>query len=414
MKILLTLFEIQDYGGIVGDIEFLMSGFKEHGHTCELILLRDSKVPQSIRKAEGPKGSYTSQSGGQCNTLAGWYGVRTFGYGGDEGLSAYRRYADTFDLIIHEIPGPKPDVHERWKRIYDVNPTQIIAAHDAHFREFYPHIALLKNHIKAITCTNHAGYVALEWCPIPRAFIGAAHEILEWGSLPTWDQRGPTAVSAHVWKAWKQMHRVVEAAPYLKEASIVLGGDGIEGRYMRSRDKVKPKYIGLWDSFIASGNTYRGLMTYEELFSQYQNSRIMVDMSYSKKFYGLGNHFNRSYIESVNNGVIPICTRENMRENNPQVPLFEDGKTHVPVDADISPQALAEVIDWAANLPKSMTEHMIERGRKILTDHFDYRKTSLQYLELAKGLPAGIYPKLETGVMPDGVVERFLAEAVSP
>lgn len=139
----------------------------------------------------------------------------------------------------------------------------------------------------------------------------------------------------------------------------------------------------------------------------------MVDMSYSKKFHALGNHFNRSIIEAFNNGVLPICTRENMRENSPQVPLFFDGKTHIPVDADIEGRELAEVIDWAANLPRSQTLHMIERGRNILSDHFDYRKTSLQYLDLAAGKPAGIYPKLETGVMPDGVVERYLAEAIS-
>jgi len=191
---------------------------------------------------------------------------------------------------------------------------------------------------------------------------------------------------------------------------MVMGGDGIEGRYMRSVDKVKPKYRGLWKSYLDSGNTYRGMMTHDELYIQYQVSRVMVDMSFSRKFAALGNHFNRSIIESYDNGVLPICTRENMRENSPQVALFEDGKTHIPVDADISVVELAGVIDWAANLPRNQTLHMIERGRKILTDHFDYRVSCGEYLKLASGQPAGIYPKLETGVMPDGVIERFLRE----
>lgn len=413
MKILLTCFEICDYGGIVNHVEFLIKGFRELGHSCEFVILRDSAIPLYRKKLSETKGVYISQTGGQCHTTNGWYGVDVRGFGSDTGMRGWQDYANRFDLVIHEIPAPKPDPDGKWQGIYDISPIQIIAAHDCHFREFYPHIALIKDRIKAITCTQHAGYVALEWCPIPRAFIGAPHEILDWRNLPSWDQRGPTSVSAHVWKAWKQMHKIVEASQHLRESSIVLGGDGIEGRYMRSRDKVKPKYVGLWDAFLASGNTYRGMMTHAELYQQYQHSRVMVDMSYSRKFSSLGNHFNRSYIESVNNGVIPICTRENMRENNPQVSLFEDGKTHVPVDADISPENLAEVIDWAANLPKSMTEHMIERGRKILTDHFDYRVSAAWYLVLAQGKPAGIYPKLETGVMPDGVVERFLADAVS-
>lgn len=410
MKVLITALEICDYGGIVNHVEYLMKGFKEDGHEVEFCILRDSNIPLFVSKrTTESKGAYTSQMGGLCHTTNGWYGARKFGYRSEAGLLRYQELASRADLIIHEVPGPPPDSEGWWKRIYDVSAPQIIAAHDCHFREFYPHVALLKDKIKAITCTQHAGYVALEWCPIPRAFIGAPHEVLDWNSLPTWDQRGPTAVSAHVWKAWKQMHRVVEAAPLLQNSSIVLGGDGIEGRYMRSVDKVKPKYVGLWDKFLRSGNTYRGMMTHEELFNQYRHSRVMVDMSYSRKFSSLGNHFNRSYIESVNNGVIPICTRENMRENNPQVPLFEDGKTHVPVDADASPQTLAQIIDWATNLPRSMTEHMIARGRKILTDHFDYRRSCEEYIKLARGQPAGIYPKLEIGAMPDGIVEAFLA-----
>ena len=411
MKILLTLFEIQDYGGIVGDVEFLIKGLREHGHTVDLVMLRNSTVPESIRKAEGPKGSYASQGGGEVNTLAGWYGIRVFGYGGDDGLDRYRRYASGFDLIIHEIPGPKPDREGRWMRIYDVDTNQIIAAHDAHFRDMYPHIALLKDRITAITCTNHAGYVALEWCPIPRAFIGAAHEILDWSEIPSWNDKKPQAVCAHVWKAWKNMDRVVRAIPYTNNP-VYMGGEGIEARYMRSKDKCKPKYQGIWNAALsARPDFYKGLMTHRELFAPYRESRVMVDMSYSKKFYALGNHFNRSVIESYNNGVLPICTAENMRENNPQVPLFVPNETHIEVPKDIDAKNLAEVIDWAISLPESSVQPVIERGRKILLDHFDYRKTSLQYLELAAGNPAGIYPRLETGTMPEGfekTIERFI------
>jgi glycosyltransferase involved in cell wall biosynthesis len=409
MKILLTAFEICDYGGIVNHVEYLAKGFRELGHQVEFSILRDSGIPLYRKKLSETKGCYPSYTGGQCHTTNGWYGVDVRGYGSPGGMRGWQDFANRFDLVIHEIPAPKPDAEGKWQGIYDIAPTQVIAAHDCHFREFYPHLALVANRIKAITCTQHAGYVALEWCPIPRAFIGAPHELLDWNSIPPWGQRERVAVSAHVWKAWKQMHKVVECAPMLRESAIVLGGDGIEGRYMRSKDKVKPKYAGLWDKYLASGNTYRGMMTHAELYSQYQASRVMVDMSFNRKFASMGNHFNRSAIESYNNGVLPICTRENMHEHSPQVSLFEDGKTHIPVDADIEPSRLAEVIDWAANLPESQTLHMIERGRKILSDHFDYRVSCREYLKLAKGEPAGIYPKLETGVMPDGVVSNFLS-----
>lgn len=412
MKIILTLFEIQDYGGIVGDIEFLMKGLREHGHQVELVMLRDSAIPFSVRKATGPKGSYRSQAGGECNTLAGWYGIRVYGYGSDAALDFWKKAVYGADLIIHEIPGPKPDAAGRWKGIYDVDAPQLIAAHDAHFRDMYPHIALLKDRIKGISCTNHAGYKALEWCPIPRAFIGAAHEIQPDWVIPSWNDKKRQAVCAHVWKAWKNMDRVVRTIP-LCDTPIYMGGDGIEARYMRSKDKCKDKYKGIWAAALErNSDFYKGLMTYEQLFGLYADSRVMLDMSFSRKFHALGNHFNRSVIESYNCGVLPICTRENMYENGPQVPLFEGGKTHVEVDADITPRDLGDVVEWAVNLPDHAIAPVIERGRAILSRYFDYKTVCLEYLKLAEGKPAGIYPVLETGTPPewfDNHIGKFLA-----
>jgi hypothetical protein len=142
------------------------------------------------------------------------------------------------------------------------------------------------------------------------------------------------------------------------------------------------------------------MLTHEELFALYRESRVMVDMSYSEKFYALGNHFNRSVIEAYNNGVLPICTIENMRENNPQRVLFDNGTNYVGVPAACSPKYLADVIDWATGLHADDVAVVIAKGRQILLDHFDYRVTSQQYLDFAQGKAAGIYPKLEVGYVP--------------
>lgn len=399
MKILLTLFEIQDYGGIVGDIEFLIKGLREHGHEVDFVMLRNVARDPYIRKAEGPKGSYASQTGGEVHTLGGWYGVLVMGYGNEYFLRKYQDFANGYDLIIHEIPNPKPE--GLWRELYDVKPPQVIAAHDAHFRDMYPYIREIAHKVKGISCTNHAGYNALSWFPGPRAFIGAAHQLADWDKLPLWDAKSKQAVCAHVWKAWKHMELVVAAAPHLKDAALVMGGDGIEGRYMRSKDKCKPKYKGLWDAFLDTEHQYRGLMTHEELYEEYKYSRLMVDMSFSRKFYALGNHFNRSILEAGNMGCISICTSENMAPTNEQVVLFEDGVTHIGVPHNITPESLASIMDWAVNIHADDANQMIANVRKILADHFDYRKVCLEYIKLAEGKPAGIYPILETGAWPE-------------
>lgn len=404
MKVLLTIYDINDYGGIIGDIEYLARGLREHGHTVDLICLRNvDRDPYRKRFQKAQPGDYPSVFGGTCNTLRGWDGIRVFGYGTPSRVRQIQAKMLEYDLVIHEIPSPKEEDWPLAREIYRTDVNQIIAAHDAHFREHYYWINDVAPYITAITCTNHAGYVALEHCEIPRAFIGAAHEVALWEGLKSWEGRHANVICAHVWKAWKQMHKVVAAGPLLSpRTTLIMGGDGIEGRYMRSVDKCKPKYEGLWPAFTESPRCeYEKLMSESGLKDEYAVGRVMIDMSFSKKFARLGNHFNRSIIEAANYGCVAICTTENMRENSPQVPLFEDDVTHVAVPADSDPQYLADVMEWAAN-DMHPDDHgtMVAAVRQVLSDHFDYRKTSLQYLDLAQGRPAGIYPVLETGKKP--------------
>ena len=398
MKVLITVFDICDYGGIVAGVENLIKGFHEHGHTVDLVILRPNDQNPYIKKAEGPEASWRSLTGGMAHTLNGWYGVLVMSYGTRHRMKAWQDYASGYDLIIHEIPNPQPV--EGWQGIFDVTPPQVIVVHDAHFRDMYPHLQEIAHKIKGVTCTNHAGYRALEWFPAPRAFIGASHVPARWDHQMPWNSRPAQAVSAHVWKAWKHMEQVVRAAPHLNRTQLVLGGDGIEGRYMRSIDKCKPKYKGIWDKFKATQHEYLGLVPHNTLMSVYLDSRVMVDMSYSRKFAALGNHFNRSILEAANFGCISICTTENMAATNEQVVLWQDNVTHVAVPHDITDQSLAEVIDWASNLRSVDVEDMVWRVRNILLEHFDYQKAPGEFIKLSRGEPAGIYPKLEVGAWP--------------
>jgi hypothetical protein len=401
MKVLITVFEICDYGGIVAGVENLIKGFRLHGHDVDLVLLRPNDRNPTLRKAEGPDNCWTSETGGFAHTLNGWYGILVMSYGTPVRLRQWQDHASGYDLVIHEIPNPEPI--EGWQEIFNIAPPQVMVVHDAHFREMYPHIVEIAPKLAGVTCTNHAGYRALEWFPAPRAFIGASHIPANWLAQPPWELRGNQAISAHVWKAWKHMDAVVRASLHMTSSYLVLGGDGIEGRYMRSRDKCKPKYEGLWKQFKETQHTYIGLVSHEVLLEYYAASRVMVDMSYSRKFAQLGNHFNRSILEAANYGCVSICTTENMAASNEQVVLWEDGKTHIGVPQDITAESLAEVIDWATHLSPQDVEAMLYRVKAILLKHFDYRKSPEEFIKLSRGEPAGIYPKLEVGAWPTPV-----------
>jgi glycosyltransferase involved in cell wall biosynthesis len=183
-------------------------------------------------------------------------------------------------------------------------------------------------------------------------------------------------------------------------SKIVLGGDGIEGRYMRSRDKCKPRYQGIWAAARKRGVEYRGLMTHDELFKLYDQSRVMLDLSYSKKFAALGSHFNRSTLEGISRGLIPVVTGVNMIDNfDAQRTIWVDGKSHVGVPVDAEPFQIAVAVKDTLSLSEITAGKMRKFGQNILRE-FEYRKFADDLIELSEGNNCGIYPELENGYMP--------------
>ncbi len=407
MNILFTILDMNNFGGITADLELKCKGLRAAGHKVSLVMLRDSPRVKDVRKTllkGGPEGSYPSEFGDYkdvpilANADFGWYNIPTIGYTTPEGLKHWKQVAAKFDVIFHEIPGPAPDADGYWRKVYEVKTKQILIVHDAHFREMYPHLIDIAHKLEGVSCTNPAGYNGLSWFPAPRAFVGAPHPVLNWKKQPRWADRKPIGVAAHMWKAWKHQDAIIRAIPLMKKSRMIMAGDGIERRYMTSKDKCPPAFEGIWQAAVDSGRMkYTGMLQPDRLFKAYQNSRVMVDMSWSDKFNTLGNHFNRSIIEGYNNGVVPICVDMNMAEKGMQRRIFTPGKTHFEISHKASPKELAQLIDHVANLKEDDAMEIVEAGRKILLRHFDYRKASLDFLKLAEGKPCGIYPKLETG-----------------
>jgi len=414
VKILITLFEIQDYGGIAQSHELMVKGLMEIGHEVDFVIMRCNDRDPYIRKDTGPKGSYPSVMGGEVNTLSGWYGQLVMGYGSTKRVNAYRKMANTYDLVIHQIPVPKPDPKHYWSKIYEIDTPQIAWVHDANFRDLYPHLVLVAHKLVGVTTSNQAGYESLTWLPCPRAFLGVPHELLNWTGMTQWRSRRKQAVCAHVWKAWKRMHLVVQAVPHMKKGTIIMGGDGIEGRYMRSKDKCKPRYKGIWKKAMNAGMDYRGLMTHNEIFDLYQRSRVMIDLSYSKRFAALGSHFNRSLLEAYNCGMVPVVTDVNMMDNfAAQKTLWKDGKTHIAVPTTPEPEEVAHIVEGALSLHKDDAKEIVLAGRRILKKNFEYKRFARDLIRLANVESCGVYPMLEMGSPPNGfykTAKQFVKE----
>lgn len=390
MKILQTVFDLMNYGGIVNYVEILAQAFRKLGHECEFVVLRGSTRNSYMIKPDTLiSGAYDSQIGSRAHVDTGWYGVPVFSYGDAIRRKQWRKYARQFDLVIHQIPNPKWDPQGNWKKLYDIDPPQIIATHDAHYRDLYPYLLDVAEKVIAITAAQEAGYNAIRWFPSRLAFMGCPIFPLHATDQLRWDERRPRMVSAHVWKRWKRMDLVLRAIPSLQSQNFI-AGDGIEARYMRSVEKCKPAYIDIWKRAMRHGMDYRGFISPHKLARAYRHSRIMVDMSWSKVHESLGNHFNYSTLEAINNGCIPLVTEESMREVNTHT-MFTVGETHLEVPKDITSKELAREIDKAIALPRRIARDMNQNGRIMLRQHHSATKVAQWFLDVLANKRAGIY-----------------------
>lgn len=389
MNILIAIFEIQDYGGIVGHAEDLTAGLRANGHTVDFVLLRNSEI-DSQRKWDAPKNSNPSLLANGVNNLSGWYGCDVLGYAGKNGVKKWRQKAEQYDLVIYEIPVPKLD-HPEWTSMFSVETRQLSVIHDAHYQTMYHHLQEVTHALSGVVAVHPAAYHNMTDVDCPVALIGNPIELADWEKVPSYQDKGKQIICAHIWKAWKNMDRVVAAAPHITRARLIMGGDGIEGRYMRSIEKCKPKYAGMWDAFKQSPHHYKGLISHDELMTLYDWSRVMVDMSYSKKFVKYGSHFNRSVMEALNHGCIPVCTEANMREKETDPQIFVPGEHYLTVPHTITPKDLARELEAASEFGRDMHDAMVNAGRKLLTKHFDRNVVAKQFVDFALGNNTGIF-----------------------
>ena len=102
------------------------------------------------------------------------------------------------------------------------------------------------------------------------------------------DREGFAAVQ--IFKGWKRVDSLIRAIPYMdNRESKIVGGAGIEYRYMTSKDKCKDKYFNkngdrIWDVALNSGMLYKGVMLNEKVLELMGNVKLQIDPSFSAKY----------------------------------------------------------------------------------------------------------------------------------
>lgn len=388
MKFLMTLFQIQDYGGIINHAEHLAMGLNKLGHEVDfVVLVPKTKVARSRPLPKDMEKYRKLGTGYYFHQARGWYGVPKVPYVSDYYRKQFKQKCSQYDAVLWHIPVPTLSGDNQfvsdWVDLYDHGSKNIAIIHDGNLPELYPHLNHVAHHFHAAVCVHESAVNSGNMLAIPRKLIVNPFEINGLDGWTDFDRRDGFA-AIQVFKAWKRVDTLIRAIPHMKnKQSKFVGGEGIEYRYMTSQDKCKPKYFDetgdrIWDKALRYGMTHMGTVPGDVVFQTLREVKVQIDPSYSKKYSSFGAHFNRTTVEAMICGAVPMATDWGMAGSE----IFLPGLHYIQIPAGCAPQEFADLVDNAVtdkNQWLRIKEQNLERVKM-----FDMRNVAQQYVDLVQ------------------------------
>ena len=398
MKFLMTLFQIQDYGGIINHAEYLTKGLKELGHEVDFCMLVPKGAVSNRLPMRGRQDGYKSLEGGtgyKFHQARGWKGVPKIPYVSKQARESFKDRCSKYDAVLWHIPVPTLNKDNTeitaWLDLYDHGSKNIAIIHDGNLPKLYPHLISVSKYFHAAVCVHESAYNSAKYLDIPRKLILNPFKIHGDFGL-NFDKRSG-ALAIQIFKAWKRVDTLVRAVPFIQEP-VVVGGAGIEYRYMTSKDKCKPKYFDaqgnrIWEVALSNGMSYHGVVPNEEVLRLLGETKLQIDPSFSKKYSGYGAHFNRTTVEAMIKGAVPMATDLGMKDSQ----IFKSGQNYIEIPHTATPEEFGGIIN--DSLKNQAQWESIRHNNLALLNRFDMRNVAQEYVDLvtqpthflAKGQP---------------------------
>ena len=397
MKFLMTLYQIQDYGGIINHAEHLARGLRILGHEVDFRMLVPKYKIGATREPKDIEQYRRFGSGFQFHQANGWYGLPRVPYLETGALWAFKERCSKYDAVLWHIPVPtlnkeNKGIHE-WTKLYDHGSKNIAIIHDGNLPQLYPHLNHVADHFHAAVCVHESAMNSGQMLAMPRKLILNPFDTKTADGWTDFHNRNGFA-AIQVFKAWKRVDTLIRAIPHIGKVGVqprwgilnkmIVGGAGIEYRYMTSKDKCKPQYFNpetgerIWDEALARGMDYKGTLPSEEVFSHLKKVRLQIDPSFSKKYAAYGAHFNRTTIEAIICGAVPMATDWGMKNSS----IFLSHHNYIPIPANCEPKVFAQLIE-EAHYNKDWWLRVKENNLHLLKK-FDMRGIAQQYVDLVK------------------------------
>ena len=149
---------------------------------------------------------------------------------------------------------------------------------------------------------------------------------------------------------------------------------------------------------------YAGVLPNEKVFSILKNARVQIDPSWSVKYSGFGSHFNRTTVEAIICGAVPMATDLGMITSSEKVkhPFHSQGdkQNYIQIPHDSTPQEFADIVDDAVTV-KVRWLKLQENGKQILPQ-LDKVNVAQKYIDFNNGG----YEKTDKGEVDDLVFQK--------
>ena len=419
MKVLITMYDINNPGGIINHNENLIAGLKELGHEVDFVELL-WRERSSEKRVSDKTGFEEKHSGYPVHQGKGWlFPVqKRIPYKGRENIAWWLDFANQFDLVIWQIPVPTKRKDNQgnndWPYLYELDPwvNQIAIIHDGNLAKSYPWIEHIGERLSGLACVHPCAYHGAGTTNIPRALIFNPQEV-DNHPVPSWAEKEKGFISLQPFKAWKHVDDLVRSIPHMRKDTVkYLAGGGIEYNYMTSKDKCKEHYFvssadtdidpseygrKIWDVALDNGMSWLGYITETAGKEHMQKLRCLIDPSWSKAYAKVGDHFNRVVVDGMLEGAIPVARNLGISTNESGIgEVFKPGKHYVMVPYDAKPKEFADIVEEVVNFPEQEAEQYYTNHQELLQE-FDRRHIAEQYIELGAGLPCGFHSRIDVG-----------------
>jgi hypothetical protein len=387
MKFLMTLFQIQDYGGIINHAEYLTKGLKELGHEVDFRVLVPKSTVSNRKSMRGSNEGYSKLEGGTgylFHQARGWRDVPKVPYVSKRAREQFKEDCSKYDAVLWHIPVPTLNKDNAditaWLDLYDHGSKNIAIIHDGNLPKLYPHLISVSKFFHAAVCVHESAYNSAEYLNIPRKLILNPFDIH--GEIgPDFDGRNGL-MAVQIFKAWKRVDTLIRALPYVTSYSdMFVGGAGIEYRYMTSKEKCKPQYFDshgnrIWEMALKQGMQYLGVLKNNAVLDLLKKVKLQIDPSFSKKYSGYGAHFNRTTIEAMINGAVPMATDLGMKDSK----IFTSGENYIEIPHTATPKEFGDIIN--DSLTNAAQWKTIRNNNLAMLHKFDKRNVAQEYVNL--------------------------------